>query len=68
MGSIQVSLRVELHEIPGYTSFFFLFLFLFWFYETGFLCVPLAVLELTQQTRLTLNSEICLFLPPKCWD
>jgi hypothetical protein len=36
--------------------------------ETGFLCVALAVLELTLQTRLASNSEICLSLPPKCWD
>jgi hypothetical protein len=26
--------------------FFFLFFFFFWFFETGFLCVALAVLEL----------------------
>jgi hypothetical protein len=32
--------------------------------ETGFLCVALAVLELTPAS----NSEICLFLPAKCWD
>jgi hypothetical protein len=37
-------------------------------YETGFLCIALAVLELALQTRLALNSEICLPLPPKCWD
>jgi hypothetical protein len=43
----------------------------FWFlvfFETGFLCVALAVLELTLWTRLALNSEIRLSLPPKCWD
>ena len=28
----------------------------------------LAVLELTLYTRLASNSEICLPLPPKCWD
>jgi hypothetical protein len=27
--------------------FSFLFFFLFWFFKTGFLCVALAVLELT---------------------
>ena len=46
---------------------FFLFVciwFLF-FFETGFLCVALIVLELT---RLASNSEIRLPLPPKCWD
>jgi hypothetical protein len=38
------------------------------FYETGFLCVALAVLELTLLTRLASNSEIRLPLPPECWD
>ena len=38
------------------------------FFKTGFLCVPLAVLKLTLQTRLSWNSEICLPLPPKCCD
>jgi hypothetical protein len=47
--------------------FLFLFLFLF-FFETGFLCIALAVLDLTLQTRLALNSEIHLPLPPKCWE
>jgi hypothetical protein len=28
-------------------DFFFFFFFFFWFFETGFLCVALAVLELT---------------------
>jgi hypothetical protein len=48
---------------------YFLFCFvLFCFFETGFLCVTLAVLELTLQTRLASNSEILLPLPSKCWD
>ncbi|ERE74288.1 E3 ubiquitin-protein ligase [Cricetulus griseus] len=34
--------------------------------ETEFLCVSLAVLELTLLTRLASNSEICLPLPPEC--
>ena len=35
----------------------------------GFLCVALAVLELTLYTSLALNSqEILLPLPPECWD
>ena len=38
------------------------------FPETGLRCVALAVLELTRQTRLALKLEICLPLPPKCWD
>ena len=32
------------------------------FYETGCLCVSLAVLELVLQTKLTSNPEICLSL------
>ena len=42
------------------------------FSETGFssqdrlLCVALAVLELTVKSRLALNSQIWLPLPPKC--
>jgi hypothetical protein len=28
-------------------GFFVLFCFVFWFFETGFLCIALAVLELT---------------------
>jgi hypothetical protein len=32
------------------------------------LSVALAVLELTLLTRLALNSEIHLPLPPECWD
>jgi hypothetical protein len=58
--------RALLH---GLFLFHFLFLFSFGLvFETGFLCVALAVLELTLQTRLALNSEIHLPLPPKCWN
>jgi hypothetical protein len=32
--------------------FFFFLVFGFWFFETGFLCIALAVLELTLLTRL----------------
>jgi hypothetical protein len=45
-------------------SFFVVVLF-FCFFETGFLCVALAVLELTLYTRLASNSETHLPLPPK---
>ena len=52
-----------------YIFFFFLFcLFVCLFFETGFLCIALALLELTLKTRLASNQEICLPLPPKCWD
>jgi hypothetical protein len=44
-----------------------LLLFSFFLFERGFLCVPLAVLELTLEPRLALNSEIRLPLPSKCW-
>ena len=51
--------------INYFINFFYLFVL---FFETGILCIALAVLELTLQTRLASNSEICLPLPPKCWD
>jgi hypothetical protein len=35
-------------------------------FETEFLCVALAVLEPAPQTRLALNLEIHLPLPPEC--
>lgn len=45
------------------------FLFVcFSFFERELLCVALAILELTLQTRLDLNSEIHLPQPPECWD
>ena len=56
---MHLSLYVEI----GFPFFFF-----FKFFETGFLCVSLAVLELILYTRLALNTEIRLPLPPKCWD
>jgi hypothetical protein len=39
--------------------------YFFLFFETGFLCVALAVLELAMLTRLFLNSQrsACLCLP-----
>jgi hypothetical protein len=43
------------------TLFIYLFIYLFiWFLETEFLCVDLAVLELTLQTRLTSNVHLPL--------
>jgi hypothetical protein len=38
------------------------------FFETGFLCVALAVLELALETRQASKSEIYLSLPPEWWD
>jgi hypothetical protein len=43
--------HLSTHEIISFFFFFF-----FWFFQTGFLCVVLAVLEL----------RIRLPLPPKC--
>lgn len=40
----------------------------FHFLRQGFVCVALAVLELTQLTRLASNSETLLPLPPKGQD
>jgi hypothetical protein len=59
--------------LKGDRKRFFLFVCLFFFcfvlfFKRGFLCIALAVLELTLQTRLASNSEICLPLPPECWD
>jgi hypothetical protein len=34
-------------EGEGFSFYFILFIYLFWFFETGFLCIALAVLELT---------------------
>ena len=48
-----------------------LFVCLFVCYKTEFLCVTnnLAVLELALNTRLAHKpTEICLPLPPGCWD
>ena len=36
-----------------------------WGFETGFLCIAPAVLELTLETRLASNWEICLTQPSK---
>ena len=46
----------------NFQQFFFVCLF----FETEFLCEALTVLELSVETRQALNSEISLFLPPKC--
>ena len=43
-------------------------IFIIWFLDTGFLCVALAVPQCALETRLTLDSEICLGLCPQGWD
>jgi hypothetical protein len=50
----------------GFFFFFFFFFLLFWFFETEFLCVTQAVLELTLKTRLASNSGIFLLWSPRC--
>jgi hypothetical protein len=46
----------------------FYFIYLFWFFEAGFLCVALAILDSSlDQADLPL-SEIYLTLPPDRWD
>ena len=37
-------------------------------FETGFLCVALAILDLTMYATLASDSEIYLLLTPKCRD
>lgn len=44
-------------------KYVFVCLFVVLLLETGFLCVPLTVLELALQTTLASNSQICLPLP-----
>ena len=48
-----------------FTSAIIIYIYVF---ETGFLCIALAVLELALEARLASNSELHLPLPPKCWD
>jgi hypothetical protein len=58
----------DLQQVCHFIYLFIYFIYLFWFFETGFLCIALVVLELTLKTKLASNSEIHLPLPPKCWD
>jgi hypothetical protein len=61
-----VSSSLKLYLLILFFVFVFVFVFgLVWFFKTGFLCIARAFLELT---RLAFNSEICLPLPPECWD
>ena len=65
---IQASAAVGILTSVEMNILFLFYFILFWFFETGFLCVALAVLEPTLYTRPASNSEIHLPLPPKCWD
>jgi hypothetical protein len=57
----------KVHLCKGQDLLLFVCLF-FVCFETGFLFIALAVLELTLETRLASNSEIHLPLPPECQD
>jgi hypothetical protein len=54
--------KVVQYFITTVINFFFLFFFLFWFFKTGFLCVALAVLELTLSGLRT--SIMCMHCHP----
>ena len=56
--------KIKQSGVPHYQCFCLFVLF----FETGFLCIAVAILELPLSTRLASKSEICLSLPPKCWD
>ena len=45
-GSLTTCFCGDYHPTEA-STFFFLSFFLFWYFETGFLCVSLAVLKLT---------------------
>lgn len=49
--------------IWGVLLVFFLVVIVLGFFESGFFCVPLTVLELVLKTGLASNSEIQLSLP-----
>ena len=61
-------LRSYLCGVLWLIVFVFVCLLFVCLFETGFLCIALAVLELNLLTRLSSNSGIHLPLPPKCWD
>jgi hypothetical protein len=62
--AVGLSPAREHWNIPSWGFVFGFFFFFFWFFETGFLCVALAVLELTLWTRLASNSEIAYLCLP----
>lgn len=55
------------HDAHVKTYFLVVFGFWFFFLRRGFLCLALAFLELTLDTKLSSNSELCLPLPPEYW-
>jgi hypothetical protein len=61
----KFSLAVLPQKLTTYCNFIIAFIWLVGsgFLSRGFLCVVLAVLELTLQSRLVLASELCLPLP-----
>jgi hypothetical protein len=66
--TVSFALQKLCNFIRSHSSIlYFLFVCLI-FFKTGFLCIVLAILQLTLYTRLASNSEIHLPLPPECWD
>lgn len=53
-------------KVQSFLIYFFVNLFIF-FFESGFLCVALAVRQLTLSISLALKSEVLWPLPPECW-
>lgn len=52
-------LEVNLGCFSGSVYLVCFILFWFWLFETGFLCVGLAILELPLYTRLASSSDLC---------
>jgi hypothetical protein len=62
-----ITVSLSLHGRGFWFLFFNFFSFSLFFLREGlFLCVALAVLKLALLTRVALDSEICLPLPPEC--
>ena len=59
----ELSLGPVLFCMPVCHSFSLYLFIVFCFFETGFLCLALVVMEFNLEIRLALNSEICLPLP-----
>ena len=51
----------------GFGGFLWGFFFFFGFFEIGFLCVCYPRNHFVDYAGLEL-TQICLLLPPKCWD
>ena len=71
---VEIECHCDIGDFFEDLAFIFLFSFNFNFnfyylvFDTGFLCEALAVPQCALETRLTLDSEICLGLCPQGWD